>query len=290
MTELEWLKQESGLTDDELKTYETILGDGKFKTMLKKVISANETLAAAKTAAEEAKATAETELNQFTTRYNSEFVPAMRDVTQQAVAKEGELAALRAKLAKAKEFGLILEEDGQGQQSQQQQQQVRAPGSPDPNAISRDDFSRFSNAQSNTIVALQNLNAEHFELFGKPLGGTDELIAEVNRQRLLGNQNYSIKQAWEQKHNVSAKREEVAKAAQEKRDNEIREQVRREEREKHGSNPHMRSGQVSRYDKYKASDASADGKKPWQSARGARERNSNWREQALSKVRSGQAA
>jgi len=40
MTELEWLKQESGLTDDELKTYETILGDNKFKSMLKKVIDA----------------------------------------------------------------------------------------------------------------------------------------------------------------------------------------------------------------------------------------------------------
>jgi len=51
MTELEWLKQESGLTDDELKTYETILGNGKFQAMLKKVISANEALATeAKTA------------------------------------------------------------------------------------------------------------------------------------------------------------------------------------------------------------------------------------------------
>ena len=52
MTELEWLKQESGLTDEELKTYETILGDSKFKGMLKKVIDGNGALSAAKTKAE----------------------------------------------------------------------------------------------------------------------------------------------------------------------------------------------------------------------------------------------
>ena len=95
MTELEWLKQESGLTDDELKTYETILGDGKFKAMLKKVITSNDSLAAAKK-------TAETELEQFTTRYNSEFVPAMRDVTQQAITREGEVASLKAKAGEGK--------------------------------------------------------------------------------------------------------------------------------------------------------------------------------------------
>ncbi len=280
MTELEWLKQESGLTDDELKTYETILGDGKFKAMLKKVITANETLAAAKQ-------TAESELEQFTTRYNSEFVPAMRDVTQQAVAKEGELASLRAKLAKAKEFGLVIDDE---QLVKSADLTPRAPGSPNPDALTREDLNRFSSAQSSTLIALQNLNAEHFELYGKPLGGTDELVTEVNLQRLLGNQNYTLRNAWEAKHNVAAKRQEMQAAAQKKHDDEIREATRREVMERQGSNPHMRSGQTSRYDKYKASDASQDGKKPWQAARGSRERNSGWREAALSKVRAGQAA
>ena len=104
MTELEWLKQESGLTDDELKTYETILGDNKFKSMLKKVIDANASLTAAK-------AKAEGELEQFTTRYNSEFVPALRDVTQQAIDSDAKRAAAEAKLAKAKELGIVIDDD-----------------------------------------------------------------------------------------------------------------------------------------------------------------------------------
>ena len=45
-------QKESGLTDEDLKTYETILGDGKFKAMLTKVIAANDFLSAAKTKAE----------------------------------------------------------------------------------------------------------------------------------------------------------------------------------------------------------------------------------------------
>jgi hypothetical protein len=278
MTELEWLKQESGLTDDELKTYETILGNGKFQAMLKKVISANESITSERD-------TARGELEQFTTRYNNEFVPAMRTTAQEALAKEGELAALKAKLAKAKEYGIVLDDETPAAAAP-----PRAPGSPDPNALTRDDLNRFSSAQSNALITLQNLNAEHFELFGKPLGGTDELVAEAERQRLLGNKGYSLKQAWEAKHNVAAKRAEVAQASRQKEIDAAIAADRKVQAERHGANPHVRSGQTSRYDKYKASDASADGKKPWQAARGHRERNENWRGIALEKVRAGQAA
>ena len=278
MNELEWLKQESGLTDEELKTYETILGDGKFKAMLKKVISANESITSERD-------TAKGELEQFTNRYNTEFVPAMRTTAQEALAKEGELAALRAKLAKAKEYGIVLEEETPGAPPA-----PRAPGSPDPNGLTRDDLNQFSRAQSSTLIALQNLNAEHFELFGKPLGGTDELVAETERQRLLGNRNFTIKQAWEAKHNVAAKRTELVKAERQKEIDAAIAADRKVQAERHGSNPHVRSGQTSRYDKYKASDSSADGKKPWQAAHGHRQRNENWRGVALEKVRAGQAA
>jgi hypothetical protein len=194
---------------------------------------------------------------------------------------------MRAKLAKAKEFGIVLEDEGNAPP-------LRAPGSgtvdTNPKYLTQDSLNQFSQRQSNALVTLQNLNAEHFELFGKPLGGTDELLAEVNRQHLLGNKGYTLRAAWEAKNNVAAKRAEVQAANAAKHDNEIREATRREMLERHGSNPNIRSGQPSRYDKYKASDASADGKKPWQAARGHRERNENWRGVALEKVRSGQAA
>ena len=170
MTELEWLKQESGLTDDELKTYETILGDNKFKSMLKKVIDANTTLTAAK-------AKAEGELEQFTTRYNSEFVPALRDVTQQAIDSDAKRAAAEAKLAKAKELGIVLGDEPV-------KEAPRAPGSPDPNMVTRDDFGQFQNRQANTLMALQDLNAEHFGLGQLSRGDDDDVMRDRGRDRL----------------------------------------------------------------------------------------------------------
>lgn len=279
MTELEWLKQESGLTDDELKTYETILGDAKFKTMLKKVIDANTALSAAKTKAEG-------ELQQFTSRYNDEFVPALRDAAQQAIDADAKRAAAEAKLQKAKELGIVIGDEP----AKVDPVQPRAPGSPDPNAISRDDFTRFSNAQSNTILTLQDLNAEHFSLFNAPLGGTQELVAEVNRQHLLGNKGFTLKNAWESKFNVAAKREEIAAAQKQKEKDEWTKEVLRQERERNGANPHTRSGKPSRYDRYRSSDAGKESTKPWQSSHNPRERNTDWRNQALAKVRDAQAA
>ena len=278
MTELEWLKQESGLTDDELKTYETILGDGKFKAMLKKVIDANTTLSAAKTKAE-------TELNQFTTRYNEEIVPALRTTTQESVVNAGKVAALEAKLAKAKEYGIVIDDEVTPPSSANspalQALPIRTPSAArtlktSPTA-SRTPFSRC-----------RILNAEHFVLTGQPLGNTQELVDEVNRQRTLGNKNFSLKQAWEVKYDVAAKREAKQAEAQAKRDADLKAQWTKEERERTGSNPHTRRGQPSRFSTYKSSDAKAD--KPWASSHSKRERNSNWREQALAKVHEGKAA
>jgi hypothetical protein len=284
MNELEWLKQQSGLTDEELKAWEAVLGDAKFKGMLRKLADAN-------VAGEAARKKAESELEQFTKRYNEEFVPAMRDVTQQSIKAEGEAAALKAKLAKAKEFGIVLEDDPAN--ANPNPAAPRAPGSPnpaaDPNLVTRDDFGRFSQSQANTIVQLQDLNAEHFSLFGAPLGNTQTLVDEANRQRLLGNKNFTLRNAWEAAHNVAAKREERRLADQKKHDDEVAERVRKEERERHSANPNTRSGNTSRFSTYKPTDAGSD-KKPWQSSRNARERNTPWREAAKTKLREAVAA
>jgi hypothetical protein len=274
MTELEWLKQESGLSDEDLKAWETTLGDAKFKTFLGKIMKANESSGAAR-------AEAERQLQQFTQRYTNEFLPAMRTVTQESIAREGEVAALKAKLAKAVEYGVVPEDEVKPEAP-------RAPGSPDPNAITRESFDQFSRSQSNTILALQDLNAEHFSLFGAPLGNTQELVAEVERQRLLGNKNFSLKNAWEQKHNVPAKRAEVEAAKQEKRDAELKAKWLKEERERTGANPNTRRGQSSQHSRYKPADG-VD-KKPWQSSRSKHERNAGWREHAREAVAKAAAA
>lgn len=277
--EIDWLKKESGYTDEELTNFEAILGSAKFTTMLQKVVAG---VTAANTARDEANKAKEDIEN----RYTNEFVPEMRRVVNDSIKAQGELAATRAQLEKAKEYGIVPDGDPKPNGTPEP---PRAPGSPNPDAISRDDFGKFSSATSNTIISLQDLNAEHFKLFGAPLGGTQELVDEVQRQRTLGNKNYSLKQAWEAKHNVSAKREEIQKAEQQKVIDAAVAADRKAQAEKSGPNGNLRTGQLSRFSKYSPADASG-GKEPWKASHSLNERNKPWREKAIAKVREFAAA
>jgi hypothetical protein len=275
MTELEWLKDKSGLSDEELKSFEGVLGHAKFVAMLQKVIGENSAALQAKTEAEK------TRLD-FEKRYNEEFIPEMRKVTQDSLRAQGELAAAQARLKAAQEYGIVPEPAAA-------QEPPRAPGSPDPNALTREDLNRFSSAQSNTLITLNDLNADHFRLFGQPLGNTQELVDEVTKQRTLGNKSYSLKQAWETKHNVQQKRDEIAKAEQQKVIDAAVAADRKIQLEKNGSNPNVRSGKESRFSSYKPSDANGN-KEPWKAPHSQRERNASWRKNAESKIREAMAS
>lgn len=273
MTELEWLKQESGLSDDELRAMEAVAGHGKFVGMLQKIITSNEN-------AQKAQQTAEAERLAFEKRYQDEFIPEMRRVTQDSLKAQAEAAAAKAQLEKAREYGIVPD-----QEPVKPVEQPRAPGSPDPNAISRADFENFSRAQASAIMTLQDLNAEHFKTFGSPLPNSQELVDEVNRQRTLGHKDFSIRQAWETKYDVAKKRDELRAAEQKKHDDEVRAAALKEYRQSNGDNPHIRSGQPSRFSTYKPS-GSNGGKEPWKVPAGQKRAAMHpWREKAVSAVR-----
>lgn len=273
MTELEWLKQESGLTDEEIKGLEVVGGFAKLRTGLMKVLGLSEQALKDKTEAENARIS-------FEQRYNNEFVPEMRKVTQDAVRAQGEAARMKAQLEKAKEYGIVPEDPTPVDPP-------RAPGSPAPNSVSQEDFARLDRAQTGLQIELQDLNAEHFRLFGQPLGNTRELADEVQRQRTLGNRGFTIRQAWETKNNVSAKREEIQKADRQKEIDTAVAAARKEDREKQSANPHTRTGQPSRFSNYKPTDST---KEPWKAPRSINERNRDWRQKAVSKIREHVAA
>lgn len=279
MTEVEWLKQQSGLTDDELKAMEAVAGHAKFVGMLQKLIGEN-------TAGLKAKADAEQARLDYERRHEQEVVPEMRRVTEEALRATGEAARLKAELDKAREYGIVPEAD-KDDKGGKKDDPPRAPGSPDPNALTRDDLGRFSQQQSNVIIALNDLNAEHFRLFGAPLGETQALVDEVQRQRTLGNKAYSLKQAWETKYEVTKKRDELAKADRQKEIDAAVAADRKLQAEKHSANPAVRSGAPSRFPTYNPSDA---GKEPWKAPHSKAQANRNWRDTAMAKVREAVAA
>jgi hypothetical protein len=250
--------------------------------MLQKLMGENKAALDAKDAAEK------TRLD-FEKRYQDEFVPEMRRVTQDAVRATGEAARMKAQLERAKEYGIVPEDPAPNPNpaAPNPADPPRAPGSPDPNLMTRDDFGRFSQQQSNVLITLNDLNAEHFKLFGSPLGNTQELVDEVQKQRTLGNKGYSLKQAWETKFDVAKKRGELAAADQKKHDDEVRSAAIKEERERNGANPNVRSGAPSRFSTYKPADAANE---PWKGPHSAAQRNKPWRTNATQKINESIAA
>jgi hypothetical protein len=274
MTEREWLIEKSGLTADQVTALEAVAGADKFTAILKSAIAENE-------AGMKAKADAEATRLAFEKRYAEEYQPQMTQLAKDNLKATQEAAAAKAALEKVREWGFLEKE------TTPPETPPRAPGSPDPNSISRDDFGRFSQAQSNTIMALQDLNAEHFKLFGQPLGNTQELAAEAQRQRTLGNKDFSLRQAWEAKYNVAAKRDEIAKAERQKEIDAAIAADRKARAEASGGNPNLTSGKPSRFSTYKPQDSNSQ---PWKSSPIAHERNAGWRNKALEEFRKASAA
>lgn len=274
MTELEWLKQESGLSDEELKAMEAVAGHTKFVGMLQKMIAGSE-------AATKAKTDAENERLALEKRYQEEFIPEMRKVTQDSLRAQAEAAAAKAQLEKAREYGIVPDAPA----SNAPAPEVRAPGSPDPNMLSRADFDNFSRSQANAIVKLNDLNAEHYKLFKEPLPDSQSLVDEVSRQHTLGHRDFTIQKAWESKFNVSQKRTEIQQAEQQKLIDEKVQAALQTERQKFGSNPGLVHGQPSRFATYKPSDSVTGGNEPWKSAAGMKKAaNQPWRDKAVQKI------
>lgn len=271
MTELEWLKQESGLTDDELKAMEAVAGHTKFVGMLQKLIATNEQSTQAKTAAEQARIDLEN-------RYQNEFIPEMRKVTTDALAAKGEAARLQAQLQQAREYGIVPDAPAPTAPAE-----PRAPGSPDP-AAAADQFRQWSQAQSRAIVTLNDLNAEHFRLFKEPLPNSQELVDMVQRENTLGHKDFTLQRAWEQKFDVQKKRSEIAAADTQKMVDEKVAAALKDYKQKQGSNPGLVSGQSSRFATYKPSDATS-GAEPWKTPAGMKKSaNQPWRDKAIQKV------
>lgn len=271
MTEMEWLKEQSGYTDEELKQFESVMGSAKFVSMLQKIHQTSTQAAADKTAAENERIALEK-------RYQDEFIPEMRKVTQDSLRAQGEAAAAQAALKAAREYGIVPEPTTPAEAP-------RAPGSPDPNALSRADIEKVAAQNSRAILTLSDLNSEHFRLFKEPLPNSQALVDEVTREHTLGHRDFTLKSAWERQFKVPEKRAEVAAAERQKDIDTAVAAKLKEERQKTGDNPNVRSGQPSRFSEYKPSDKG--GQKPWQTPNGQRKSaNQPWREAAASKLAS----
>ena len=275
MTEMEWLKQQSGLTDDELKAYETLMGDAKFKVMLTKMQATAESAAADKAAAE-------TERLNLERQYNEVYLPEMRKVTQDALSATGEAARLKAQLDQAREYGIVPNAPPADPTAP-----TRAPGSPDPSMfVTRDDYTRTRNDLGMLSVQMNDLNAKHFKLFGAPIDDMQGILAEVQREQTLGHPA-NVEQVWERKYNVAAKRAEITAAEQKKHDDSVASDAIKKFKQENPATggPHTRRPGPSRFSTYDRNDSASGNVKPWQAPSGLKKAaNKPLHDWAVSKV------
>jgi hypothetical protein len=294
-TLLEILKAQ-GATEADLEQMKPLLGNPKFASAIENEITAKAELErkVAETSGKlsefesqrnqfEVKATeAEKLVGEYKTWYDTQALPGIAKLQQDAIREAEKRAAAEAKMAKAKElYGFEIPEDTPVVNTTVPTTTpvTAAPGTtprqdlPDMNKyVTADYFNQQADAFGQALASTQDLAFEHMQLFGadKPVNFTALREKAVAEKR-------PVKEIWEREMNVAGRRQEIqAKReadAQAKRDAEIA-AARQEGFEKGMSqsiNPTTREPMPSRFGvSFTKRDASAG--KPWE-AGAAREQD-----------------
>jgi|SRR6185437_3246621 len=75
-----------------------------------------------------------------------------------------------------------------------------------PKWVAQDEYTKFANAAIATPFELQDVAAEHYQLYGKPLGNTRALLDKVAQSK--GRLN--LRSAWEEEYEVPQRRQQIA--------------------------------------------------------------------------------
>lgn len=271
----EYLKTQ-GYTDQEIANMATTFGEEKmskaFATPIQQLADAQARLAEA-----------ETKDTEFRTFYETEVLPKVSTVYQDAINMRTRNAALEERLKAAKEYGFL--NDPAAVPGSPAPTTVPGtvpnpvPGSPgaptvtptatpgfDPNMYVRaDKFSEEVSNIPNMLGRLTKISNEHMSLFGSPLLDIDTIIAEAQASK--GKRN--VLQIWEEKYKVADKRASIAAAKQKEHDDQVAAEAVRKYASEHNM-PFTTPGQVSRSPLFTPPSADA-ARQPWKEARTRKE-------------------
>lgn len=265
MTHREYLKS-IGMTDAKIAEMETAFGPD---LMTKAFEAPLQQLAEAQRQVTEATAKKE----EFETFYQTEVLPKVSTVYQDAINMRTQNAALTERLKAAKEYGFLSDEAASGiVPGTPPGSPVQVPGSPaapgapasgapDSRYVSASDFTRQVTEIPAMLGRLTKMSNEHFSLFGAPLLDVDELIGEAQRRKV------NVQQVWSEKYKVEDKRKEITAAASAAHDRQVAEEAVRKYASDHGQ-PFTRPGVVSTASRF-VSKSTDDVRQPW---KGSRER------------------
>lgn len=220
------IKAEGGLPDDQMQQLETILGADKVKTVLKRSVSnhkdwTKKTMEVAEQRKQvEADRAALEQQKQQNEQWREQVQGQIDDAYKQFQESNITAAKYQAIIKSvAGRYGIPEDQLLGGEVPPEPPKGTKVADVDTSKFLTKEDLEKqFSGLKSMDALVqaeLLDLNAEHQELFGKPLRGHRELVNEAIKS------NRSIRELWQEKHGVQAKRDEIRET-----------QIRKDERDK----------------------------------------------------------
>jgi hypothetical protein len=251
MPKLDEILKAKGFTDEDLKVLTPTM---------------RETLEQHYSALETERDTLRSVNDEWKTKLDTEYQPAITKAEKVAADARLEAAKLREQVAIAKDFGYLTDENTP--------QNPTNPNSPNPNPspapfdpkqynlLTASDAAVFAQAQGKAMAVYVDIAAEHQRLFGKPVEDFsviyDEFLASLKR-----NPQATMRGTWESKYKVADRRAEITKQEQAAHDEAVQKEAVAKYISEHGGNPNLQMRTPSNQPFIPAKPAATNGL-PWE--------------------------
>lgn len=244
-----------GLTDADITAMAPMLSDARYRAAIENSYNS-----------------VESERDQYRTR-NDEWQTLQE--SNAATLKAAEDEAIRARLEAsrsnellkiAKDFGYINDDAAKTRQAeldaQQRQNELRTGGFNPDDPKFREFAGGFAVGQGKAMAMYADINNQHQRIFGEPLDGFEKLYDEFSSLSPQQRQTTTMRDVWEKKYNVQAKRDEITTKRQADHDAEVGRKAVEEYALKYGTNPNTQAAHTSRHS-FSPMRQGDDSKMPW---------------------------
>lgn len=180
--------------------------------------------------------------------WQNEYQPGLNWRDAELLKVKGENAQIRATLEEAKRLGLTQVAIDAGHEpdaaaiAAADAAKHNPPGFNPKEYIKVSDIESFMDKAGSGLADMQELAAEHFELFGRPLTG----IEAMRKMVVASRGQKTLRTVWEEQHKVADKRNEIAAKKQQEHDDKIRQETEARIRQEYSANPSLGIPRVSK--------------------------------------------
>lgn len=248
MAKLEDVLKKRGYTDQELADLAPMLANAKFRKSLEDELTAGEA--------------ALSDLDEYDKWFTQEITPEHERLRKEHADALADAAAAKARMEAYQKTTMKKQGTQQDPATQTQEPPAKqtADDKVDPRYVTTDIFSKTADSMGEAIANAVDIVSEHMQLFGQ------SSMLNMNQLRLEAKQaKKPVREYWEKKYNVEAKRTEVAAKAETEKREALKKELRQELMVEFGtSNPNLQPVLAPSQSPFVARKKAAEGKQPWE--------------------------